>query len=198
MELGRPSAAKVVGVLEAVTIAYRYVVVPALEGVDCWLRPRRICSVIGGNGAGRTTLVGILSGLFPPTSGALPFDGESLILALLHILALSRTARQSGVYLAIQEPALTVELTAAEAMFVGQRPNNGCVPFRRLDRAEARRRGALRGGFASGLSSMHKPAGTGRRKWTPFPVLAMNSTHFRDYSADIWRQTTAFILHSSG
>jgi ABC-type sugar transport system ATPase subunit len=192
MELGRPSAAEAVRVLEAVTIARRYAVVPVLEGVDCWLRPGRICTVIGENGAGRSTLVRILSGLFLPTSGALQFDGGPLILALSH------TARKRGVYLVPQEPALTVELTVAETMFVGQLPNSGCVPFCRLDWAAAQRQTPLRGGFPSGLSSMHKPAGTGRRKWMPFSVLAKNSTQFGDDSADIWLQPTALFLRSLG
>jgi ABC-type Fe3+/spermidine/putrescine transport system ATPase subunit len=191
MEMGQPSAAEAVGVLEAVTIANCYAIVPVLKGVDCRLRPGRIHTVIGENGAGRSTLFKILSGLFPPTSGALQFDGGPLILALSH------SARQWGVYLVPQEPALMVGLTVAETMFVGQLPNSGRVPFRRLDWAAAQRRGPLRGGFASGLSSMHKPAGTGRQKWTPFSILAMNWTQFHDDSADIWRQTTVLSLRSS-
>ena len=78
MEMGQPSAAEAIGVLDAVTIANRYAIVPVLEGVDCGLRPGRICTVIGENGAGRSTLFKIVSGLIPPTSGVLPFDGEPL------------------------------------------------------------------------------------------------------------------------
>ena len=189
MEMGQPSAAEAVGVFKAVTIAKRYAIMPVLEGVDCSRHPGRIQTVIGENGAGRSTLFKILSDLFPPTGGALHLDGEPLILAS------SRTARQWGVCLAPQEPA---ELAVAETMFGGQLPNGGGAPFRRQDWAAALRRGPqLRGGFASGLSSTQKPAGTVRRKWTPFSILATNSTQFDDDSADLRSQTTALSLRSS-
>jgi branched-chain amino acid transport system ATP-binding protein len=50
----------------------------ALDGVSFAAEPGEILGVIGPNGAGKTTLFNLISGIFPPTSGEIRFQGEPL------------------------------------------------------------------------------------------------------------------------
>jgi branched-chain amino acid transport system ATP-binding protein len=51
----------------------------ALDGVSFSAEPGGILGIIGPNGAGKTTLFNLISGIFPPTSGEIRFQGESLL-----------------------------------------------------------------------------------------------------------------------
>ncbi len=51
----------------------------ALDGVSFTAEPAEILGIIGPNGAGKTTLFNLISGIFPPTSGEIRFQGESLL-----------------------------------------------------------------------------------------------------------------------
>jgi len=51
----------------------------ALDGVSFTAEPAQILGIIGPNGAGKTTLFNLISGIFPPTSGEIRFQGESLL-----------------------------------------------------------------------------------------------------------------------
>src|SRR4029079_10657432 len=49
--------------------------VHALDGVRLSVEPHRITGLIGPNGAGKTTLFNCISGVVPPSSGNVVFDG---------------------------------------------------------------------------------------------------------------------------
>ena len=51
----------------------------ALADLDFEVTEGEIVSVIGPNGAGKTTLFNLISGMIPPTSGDIRFDGASLL-----------------------------------------------------------------------------------------------------------------------
>ncbi len=51
----------------------------ALAGLDFTLDEGEIVSVIGPNGAGKTTFFNTITGLVPPTSGDILFEGESIV-----------------------------------------------------------------------------------------------------------------------
>ena len=53
------------------------------------IEPGELRAIIGPNGAGKTTFFNLISGFFPPTSGAILFDGEDITGAV------ARTAGQS-------------------------------------------------------------------------------------------------------
>ncbi len=52
--------------------------VRALNGVDLQVQPGRITGLIGPNGAGKTTLFNCISGMVPPSSGRIVFDGQDV------------------------------------------------------------------------------------------------------------------------
>jgi len=51
---------------------------PALLGVSLTVEPGEIVSVVGANGAGKTSLLRTISGLLRPRRGAVVFDGERI------------------------------------------------------------------------------------------------------------------------
>jgi branched-chain amino acid transport system ATP-binding protein len=51
----------------------------ALDGVSFIAEPAQILGIIGPNGAGKTTLFNLISGIYPPSSGEIRFQGESIL-----------------------------------------------------------------------------------------------------------------------
>ncbi len=56
-----------------------YGAIHALQGVNLRVQCGQIVTLIGGNGAGKSTTLRTISGLLRPTSGAIVFDGESIV-----------------------------------------------------------------------------------------------------------------------
>jgi branched-chain amino acid transport system ATP-binding protein len=59
-------------------ISKRFGGVVAVDDVDLTIKPGTVCGLIGPNGAGKTTLFDIVSGVTPPTSGSVTFDGRDV------------------------------------------------------------------------------------------------------------------------
>ena len=64
--------------LEVQALTRSYYGVHALRGVDLSVDEGRITGLIGPNGAGKTTLFNCISGLVPPDSGSVRFDGRTI------------------------------------------------------------------------------------------------------------------------
>ena len=62
--------------LRGVDVAYGDL--PALTGVDLVIEPGEILSVVGANGAGKTTMLRAISGLLRPRAGEIVLDGARL------------------------------------------------------------------------------------------------------------------------
>ena len=85
----------------------------ALDGVSLDLLPGEVHALVGENGAGKSTVVKILAGLFPPDSGSVVLAGTPTeIRGPAH-------ARTLGIAVVHQEPRLFPDLTVAENVFVG-------------------------------------------------------------------------------
>jgi ABC-type branched-subunit amino acid transport system ATPase component len=65
-------------VLAAVAVTKNFAGVHALRGVTLRLGEGTVVGLIGPNGSGKTTLLNCVSGVFPPTSGAISLDGEPI------------------------------------------------------------------------------------------------------------------------
>ena len=64
--------------LEVRALTRSYYGVHALRGVDLSVEAGRITGLIGPNGAGKTTLFNCISGLVPPDSGSVRFEGRAI------------------------------------------------------------------------------------------------------------------------
>ena len=51
---------------------------PALQGVDLHLNPGDFCTIIGGNGAGKSTTLNAIAGVWPIDDGSITIDGENI------------------------------------------------------------------------------------------------------------------------
>jgi branched-chain amino acid transport system ATP-binding protein/neutral amino acid transport system ATP-binding protein len=67
-----------VSLLEVHGLARSFYGIHALRGVDLAVEARTITGLIGPNGAGKTTLFNCVSGLVPPDSGTVRFDGRDI------------------------------------------------------------------------------------------------------------------------
>ncbi len=64
-----------------------------LRGVDLTVRGGSITGLIGPNGAGKTTLFNVVSGLVPPDSGSIRFDGHDLAGAAPEVISAAGLVR---------------------------------------------------------------------------------------------------------
>ncbi len=113
--------------LEARNVSKSFGAIQALEEVSFAIEPGEALGLMGDNGAGKSTLVKIMAGNFPPTSGELVLDGETV-----HFHK-PVEAREKGVEVVYQELALCDNLTAAANVFLGREAKRGIWPFRYLD-----------------------------------------------------------------
>ena len=59
-------------------LSVNYGHIEALKHVNIQVRKGEICSIIGANGAGKSTMLKTISGLVKPVSGSITFEGEAL------------------------------------------------------------------------------------------------------------------------
>jgi D-xylose transport system ATP-binding protein len=64
--------------VDLVGITKQFGGVRALKGVDLSVRPGEVVALVGHNGAGKSVLVQILSGVFPPSSGEIRVSGQAV------------------------------------------------------------------------------------------------------------------------
>lgn len=104
-----------------------------LEHIDFELRPGEIHALIGENGAGKSTCLGLLYGLHQPTDGEVLRNGQPV-----RIDSPSH-AQSLGIGCVFQELSLAGSLSVAENIFAGRAPSRfGVVEWRELKlRAEA-------------------------------------------------------------
>jgi simple sugar transport system ATP-binding protein len=101
--------------------------IKALSEVDLTLDRGEVVGLMGDNGAGKSTLVKIIAGNFPPTSGSIVLDGESVY---FHKPV---EARQKGIEIVYQDLALCDNLTAAANVFLGRELCRRVGPFKVLN-----------------------------------------------------------------
>lgn len=128
----RPVPAAAAPVLSLRGIAKSFPGVRALAGVDLDLYPGEVTALVGENGAGKSTIVKILTGIYQPDAGEIVLAGAPVTFPA------AIDAGRAGVTAIHQETVLFDELTVAENIFLGHAPRTrlGLIDWRRM-RAEA-------------------------------------------------------------
>ena len=108
--------------------------VRALSGVRLDLYPGQVTALIGENGAGKSTIVKVLTGIYQPDEGTIAVDGHETRFPT------AQAAGAAGVTAIHQETVLFDELSVAENIFIGHAPRGrfGLIDRARME-AEARK-----------------------------------------------------------
>ncbi len=118
-------------VMQASGLVKRYGHVTALHGCDFELRTAEILAVVGDNGAGKSSLIKVLSGATIPDAGELVLDDTPV-----HFQN-PMDARRAGIETVYQELAVAPAMSIAENLFLGRelrRPDVGGRVLRMLDK----------------------------------------------------------------
>ncbi|MFC3385623.1 ABC transporter ATP-binding protein [Couchioplanes azureus] len=99
--------------LEVQNVTLRFGGVVALNDVSFSLRKGEIFGLIGPNGAGKTTCFNAMTGVYRPTSGAIRFNGQSIVGKKKHEIT------RGGIARTFQNVRLFPEMTALENVMVG-------------------------------------------------------------------------------
>jgi len=101
--------------------------VNVLRNVNFDLQPSEVHAVVGENGAGKSTFVKILSGVYTPTEGEIFLDDKKVqILSPI-------SAQKNGISLIHQEPQSFSHLSVAENIFMGHMEGNNFARVRWQD-----------------------------------------------------------------
>lgn len=90
--------------------------VKALSEVSLRLYPGKVTALVGENGAGKSTVVKILTGIYQPDGGAILVDGQPTSFPV------PQAASDNGVTAIHQETVLFDELSVAENIYLGHAP----------------------------------------------------------------------------
>jgi fructose transport system ATP-binding protein len=118
-------------VMQASGLVKRYGHVTALHGCDFELRAAEILAVVGDNGAGKSSLIKVLSGATIPDAGELVLDDTAV-----HFRN-PMDARRAGIETVYQDLAVAPAMTIAENLFLGRelrRPGARGQVLRMLDK----------------------------------------------------------------
>ena len=102
-----------------------------LEGVPLPLFPGEVHSLMGENGADKSTLVKIMAGLYLPDKGAVRMEGREVLFRA------TAQAQRAGVSVIYQEPTLFRDLSIAENVFMRGQPKTrfGWIDYAEMNRA---------------------------------------------------------------
>ncbi|MFN8830353.1 MAG: sugar ABC transporter ATP-binding protein [Labrys sp. (in: a-proteobacteria)] len=102
--------------------------VRALNDVSLSLNPGEVTALIGENGAGKSTIVKILTGIYTPDTGSVSVRGET------RRFASPRDAWAAGISAIHQETVMFDELSVAENIFMGHMPGGagGLIDWRAM------------------------------------------------------------------
>lgn len=101
-------------ILEAIDISKRYGGVNALVNANLYVNPGECVGIMGDNGAGKSTMVKILAGVQPASSGRILFDGEE------RNFTTPVDARTAGIETVYQDLSLADDLDVTSNLFMGR------------------------------------------------------------------------------
>jgi simple sugar transport system ATP-binding protein len=117
-----------VPLLDVSNVSMSFGAIRALSDVSISVEAGEVVGLMGDNGAGKSTMVKLIAGNFPPTDGDISVAGE---VCRFHKPI---EARAKGIEVVYQDLALADNLTAAQNVFLGREIKKGTWPFRVLDK----------------------------------------------------------------
>ncbi len=116
--------------LELKHISKRFENIQALDNVDFDLRQGEIHALVGENGAGKSTMMRILAGIYTEYEGEYILNGNSV-----HLQS-PRDALSRGIGMIHQELSVMPELSVAENLFLGRQLTSvlGLLDWRKMNR----------------------------------------------------------------
>jgi ABC-type sugar transport system ATPase subunit len=118
-------------VLRARDLSKSYGPIQAANRVSFALQRGEVLALAGENGAGKSTVIGMLAGTRRPDSGLLEVDGEEMTFAS------AADAHRAGIGVVFQEPVLVAQLSVAANVFLTLEPRRRAAV---IDRRELRDR----------------------------------------------------------
>ena len=91
--------------------------IEVLHGVDLELRPGEVHALLGENGAGKSTIINMLSGRLSPDAGRLELNGEGIEFKN------PLSARRAGISMIAQELEVVPTMSIVENIFLGAEPS---------------------------------------------------------------------------
>jgi simple sugar transport system ATP-binding protein len=114
--------------LDVRSVSKNFGAIRALSEVSFSLEPGEVVGLMGDNGAGKSTMVKLIAGNFPPSEGEIAVEEE-----VCHFHK-PIEARAKGIEVVYQDLAIADNLTAAENVFLGREIKKGVWPFLVLDK----------------------------------------------------------------
>ncbi len=116
--------------LRAENICKQFSGIPVLKNVDLDIRRGEVHALMGENGAGKSTIIKIITGVYTKDAGQIYIDGEPADIQT------RQDARNSGISVIYQELSLIPALTVTENIFLGQEKTRFGVTVNRAMRQE--------------------------------------------------------------
>jgi len=114
-------------ILTLENIDKRFPGVQALKGVHFDVYAGEVHALLGENGAGKSTMIKVISGVHKPDGGVMRLDGQPTNFNN------PREAQSQGIATIYQELGLYPELTVAENIFMGHAPKRAYGPLKVVD-----------------------------------------------------------------
>src|SRR5688572_22869880 len=118
--------------IELSAVSMRFGQVVALENVSMSVSSGAVTCLLGDNGAGKSTVIRILSGVYQPTAGTYRIDGNPVHLAS------PRAAQARGIATVHQDLGLIPLLSIWRNFYLGAEATRGRGLLRRIDVAACR------------------------------------------------------------
>lgn len=128
----------------------------ALEDVSFEVRQREVLALLGENGAGKSTIIKILSGVYRPDGGEVLLEGEQVSISNPH------HAQELGITTIHQEHSLAPHLNATQNIFLGREIKKkifGRFALRLDDQAMEEKAFSLAEEFGFSHENLHIPVG---------------------------------------
>jgi len=125
------AAAEDVPFLEIRDVSKYFGSVISLKDISLSVRRGEVTCVLGDNGAGKSTFIKILSGVYQPDEGELRVEGEPV---QFHN---PRQALDAGIATVFQDLAIVPLMAIWRNFFLGSEPQKGFGPFKRFDKETA-------------------------------------------------------------